>query len=134
MPLLDWGDYDNDGALDLLASGAKYVGEPFNNSDPATIIYRNDGNDQFTIVDTTITGTENGTALWGDYNNDGNLDVLVCGRFEIEFGYSAAAEIWEKDSSGSFTRTVVLDSLDYPNAAWPDINNDGYLDIFSLRR
>ncbi|MBT8387193.1 MAG: VCBS repeat-containing protein, partial [Ignavibacteria bacterium] len=127
---LDWGDYDNDGDLDLLASGQKYIGAQFNNSDPRTTVYRNDGNDQFTIVDTSITGTESGTALWGDYNNDGNLDVLISGRVEINIGYSAVTEIWEKDSTGTFYKSVILDSLDYPNASWADINNDGFLDIF----
>ena len=127
---LDWGDYDNDGDLDLLASGQKYIGAQFNNSDPRTTIYRNDGNDQFTIVDTSITGTESGTALWGDYNNDGNLDVLISGRVEINIGYSAVTEIWEKDSTGTFYKSIILDSLDYPNASWADINNDGFLDIF----
>jgi hypothetical protein len=129
---IDWGDYDNDGDLDLLTSGSKFVGNTanFNNSDPATIIYRNDGNNQFTIVDTSITGTESGTALWGDYNNDGSLDILISGRVEINIGYSAVAEIWEKDSTGTFYKSTILDSLDYPNASWADINNDGFLDIF----
>lgn len=127
---LDWGDFDSDGDLDLLASGSRYIGEPFTNSDPFTFIYRNEGSGQFTLTDSAITGVESGTAIWGDYNNDGHLDVLVCGRVETTFGYSAVAEIWEKDSTGAFYRTVVLDSLDYPNAAWADINNDGFLDIF----
>ncbi len=127
---LDWGDYDNDGDLDLLASGEKYIGAPFNNSDPRTTIYRNDGNDQFTIVDTSITGTESGTALWGDYNNDGNLDVLIAGRVKVDYDYIGVTEIWERDSIGAFFKSIILDSLDYPNASWADINNDGFLDIF----
>ena len=127
---LDWGDYDNDGDLDLLASGEKYIGAPFNNSDPRTTIYRNDGNDQFTIVDTSITGTESGTALWGDYNNDGNLDVLIAGRVRVDYDYIGVTEIWERDSTGAFFKSIILDSLDYPNASWADINNDGFLDIF----
>jgi len=127
---LDWGDYDNDGDLDLLASGEKYIGAPFNNSDPRTTIYRNDGNDQFTIVDTSITGTESGTALWGDYNNDGNLDVLIAGRVKIDYNYVGVTEIWERDGTGAFFKSIILDSLDYPNASWADINNDGFLDIF----
>ncbi|MBT8378789.1 MAG: T9SS type A sorting domain-containing protein [Ignavibacteria bacterium] len=129
---IDWGDYDNDGDLDILTSGSKFVGDTanFNNSDPATIIYRNDGNDQFTLVDSSITGTESGTALWGDYNNDSSLDILISGRVEINIGYSAVTEIWEKDSAGTFYKSIILDSLDYPNASWADINNDGFLDIF----
>ena len=127
---LDWGDYDNDGDLDLLASGEKYIGAPFNNSDPRTTVYRNDGNDQFTIVDTSITGTESGTALWGDYNNDGNLDVLIAGRVKVDYDYKGVTEIWERDSTGAFFKSIILDSLDYPNASWADINNDGFLDIF----
>ncbi|MEL6823719.1 MAG: VCBS repeat-containing protein, partial [Calditrichota bacterium] len=123
---LDWGDFDNDGDLDLLASGARFVGQPFNNSDPATIIYENDGSGNFTIYSSSLTGVESGTALWGDYNNDNLLDILICGRLESDL---AAAEIWQQDN-GVFSKVIDFESLDYPNASWADINNDGWLDIF----
>jgi len=123
---LDWGDFDNDGDLDLLASGARFVGQPFNNSDPSTIVYENDGSGNFTIYSSSITGVESGTALWGDYNNDNLLDVLICGRLESDL---AAAEIWQQNN-GVFTKAADLESLDYPNASWADVNNDGWLDIF----
>lgn len=61
-----WGDMDNDGDLDVILTNE-------NNSQ----LFRNDGNDTFTLV-TTFTGRTRGSAL-GDYNNDGNLDFYKTG-------------------------------------------------------
>src|SRR5690242_3662518 len=69
-----WGDYDNNGFLDLLAyngmDGIAYT--PF--------LYRNNGDGTFTKVNTsplTSTLLESHSACWGDYDNDGNLDLFV---------------------------------------------------------
>jgi hypothetical protein len=64
-----WGDYDNDGDLDVVVTG---VAGP-------TRIFRNDGG---TFVDTGAglpsLGSP-GTAIWGDSDGDGRLDVLLLG-------------------------------------------------------
>jgi len=65
-----WGDYDNDGYADL------FVGQT-----GKRMLYHNTGDGRFTrIADggplvTDVTHVEGG--LWGDYDNDGWLDVLV---------------------------------------------------------
>ncbi len=71
-----WGDYDNDGDLDLFVANIQQ-----NPTKPA--LYRNEGNGQFV----TTTQTELGDILdnipapqggyWGDYDNDGDLDLYV---------------------------------------------------------
>ena len=67
-----WGDYDNDGNLDLVLNGE-------NGSDEAqTLLYRNEGG-TFTTVDAMIEGTTYGALAWGDYDDDGDLDLIVAG-------------------------------------------------------
>ncbi len=69
-----WGDYDADGDLDILFSGRSN-----NIFSPRCGIYRNDGGDVFTLQN--LPGTSvGGDATWIDYDNDGDLDIALCGR------------------------------------------------------
>ncbi len=66
-----WGDYDNDGDLDILSAGSSA-------SSLDTRVYRNDGG-TFTDIGAGFAGLGASSAAWGDYDNDGDLDVLVAG-------------------------------------------------------
>jgi uncharacterized repeat protein (TIGR01451 family) len=73
----DWGDYDNDGYLDLFVQTAGYV--PHNAPD---LLYHNNGDGTFTnLADGAgIGGTLHGFgwgAIWADYDNDGFLDMFT---------------------------------------------------------
>ena len=77
---IDFGDYDNDGDPDLIFSG--HTGWWFGNpSEPydKTEFYRNDGNDTFTFEDFGITAYGFGNQEWGDYDNDGRIDLAING-------------------------------------------------------
>jgi hypothetical protein len=78
---LDWGDADNDGDLDLLVTG--YAG-----GKPLTLLYRNGGAPgvlpavpagTLSSVGTNLPNYGAGAVAWGDYDHDGDLDVLLCG-------------------------------------------------------
>ena len=64
-----WGDYDNDGDLDLIMSGTT------DGTTGQTKLYRNDAG-IFVAVATTLPGIHRGSIQWGDYDNDGLLDLL----------------------------------------------------------
>jgi len=68
-----WADYDNDGFLDLLVVNGRMG---FN----ANFLYRNNGDGTFLRVTNVAPSSDLGTwhgAAWGDYDNDGFLDLFV---------------------------------------------------------
>lgn len=73
-----WGDYDNDGFLDLfLPRTAVEAGSDNNDS-----LWRNNGDGTFTRIEAGSLGNDgidSYGAAWGDYDNDGFLDLVVAG-------------------------------------------------------
>ncbi len=85
---LNWGDYDNDGDLDLVMSGNSTISGDVG-TDPITRVYRNTGSGSFMKDDSLfILGAGTSTVLWGDYNSDGDLDLLVAGTSVSEDDFS----------------------------------------------
>jgi hypothetical protein len=73
---IEWGDYDNDGDLDLLLTGTTgFVVTP---TPPETKLYENTLAG-FVEVPTDLPNVEYGEARWGDYDADGDLDILIAG-------------------------------------------------------
>src|SRR5690606_13560699 len=71
-----WGDYDNDGHLDLFV--ATYEGEPGAQT-PLNLLYHNDGSGHFTQVLTkdSLLNAADHSVEFVDYNADGALDLAV---------------------------------------------------------
>ncbi len=67
-----WGDYDNDGDLDFVLSGATDSGR-------ISEVYRND-NGLFSPALAGLIAVSKGHASWGDYDNDGDLDLILTGQ------------------------------------------------------
>ncbi len=121
-----WGDYDNDGFLDILLTGSD------DNSKYAKI-YRNNGSGNF-IEQTSISleGVRFGSVAWGDYNNDGFLDILLTGN--TWYSNTNVSKIYKNNGNGTFTEQTVNQGISLPgvsrsSVAWGDFNNDGFLDI-----
>ena len=112
-----WGDYDNDGDLDILLNASKN-----SYGDHVSKIYRNDGNDVFTDIHANLVEVSSGSLAWGDYDNDGDLDIVLTGFTEFK--------IYRNDGSDTFTDiNAELISWGAGSVAWGDYDNDGDLDI-----
>jgi len=118
-----WGDYDNDGDLDVLVSGTSDT-----RSDNLTTFYRNDGSDSFTSITVGVEHLSSNRIAWGDYDNDGDLDILL-----TSISYSYHTHVYRNDGDDTFTLiNAGLPQLNYSSAAWGDYDNDGDMDIVLL--
>jgi hypothetical protein len=125
MGTVAWGDYDNDGDLDLFVYGNH---ESSDDGEPIGILYRNDGNDTFNDSEIFVENARRGDVSLGDYNNDGYLDVLVC-------GYNLSANIFTSilmnNRNNTFTNiNTGIPGYSYGDLCWGDYDSDGDLDIF----
>lgn len=114
-----WIDYDNDGDADLYAT----------NEDAApNRLYQNQGDGTFQSV-VEIIATDMGatmSATWGDYNNDGYMDVFLC-------NYDSDNRLYKNGPDGFIEVTETILSSDGGfsfSANWGDVDNDGDLDLF----
>ena len=118
-----WGDYDNDGDLDILIAG-NAGGSDF------TRIYRNSGGatPTFTDIMAGLPAVANGEVAWGDYDSDGDLDIVIAGSGEL----GPVTEIYRNTGGPNpfFIDTLSgLPGTVYSAVAWGDYDNDGDLDL-----
>lgn len=108
-----WGDYDQDGDMDLLLTGNSETGDIIR-------LYRNDG-DTFTEIDPGIPPVRQGAVCWVDVDNDGDLDIFITGNWMARIYYNKDGEFTAGSQDfGLFSNSSV---------AWGDFDNDGDLDL-----
>ncbi len=120
-----WGDYDNDGDLDL------YVGNESSSAlDAPSQLFRNDGDGTFTDV-AAEAGVLNDryakAVIWGDYDSDRWLDLYVSNN-------EGANRLYRNNGDGTFIDVaeqlgVVEPTISFPAWFW-DVDNDGVLDLY----
>ncbi|GJQ62945.1 MAG: hypothetical protein SCALA702_19980 [Melioribacteraceae bacterium] len=121
-----WGDVDNDGDLDCFIAGN------------TSLYYRNDGDDIFTpILDATLkpeNDIRGWSAAFGDYNNDGFLDVVITHPAGFISFPATPSFLLKGNGDGRFTRvddfefSTILAPYTVPT--WYDFDLDGDLDLF----
>ena len=118
-----WGDYDNDGDIDLFVT---------NNIGYGNFLYRNEGNGVFVSIlsDPIVNyiGYSHGAA-WADYDNDGYLDMFIADFFSTRFN-----KLYHNNGDGTFREVLssplVTDASFSVSAVWGDYDNDRDQDLF----
>jgi len=129
-----WADYDNDGDLDLFLT-------PFSgDNDGNCKLYRNDGGTFTNIapgtnLDSAYTNSRG--SCWGDYDNDGDQDLLVGRNGSVQKLFrndgDSFVEVGEETGAG----VPPGGEGAYPGyrcATFVDYDNDGFLDIYLMER
>ncbi len=116
-------DANNDGNIDVLLTGfsGSYA--------PETKLYLNNGAAVFTESTTILADVYFSTSSAADYDNDGDMDVLISG---FNSAYVPSTILYNNDGTGNFTENtaVTLRQLYWGTSNFVDYDNDGDLDIF----
>ncbi|MEP7147226.1 MAG: CRTAC1 family protein [bacterium] len=119
-----WGDYNNDGLLDLFITNSEGINHK-------NYLYRNTGAGNFTRIDTGIAVNELGTSRgmnWVDIDNDRDLDIFVCRES------NANEYLYRNNGNGYFTKVtgtpLTTNGGESWSGSWGDYDNDGDLDVF----
>lgn len=120
-----WGDYDNDGDLDL------YIGNEHGNSCVApSQLFRNNGDETFTDVALAAGVTNDRFAKgvsWGDYDQDRLPDLYVSNLGQEN-------RLYHNNGDGTFTDVAKTSNVARPLFSFPtwfwDYDNDGMLDLY----
>jgi enediyne biosynthesis protein E4 len=123
-----WGDYDNDRFPDVFLARGDFGAS--GTSFPSFLLHNNRDN-TFSQVQqapfTTDTGLANSGA-WGDYDNDGWLDLFV------SEGNDTVNRLYHNNGDGTFSRVlagpIASDVGRCRGCAWGDYDRDGFLDLF----
>lgn len=119
---LAWGDVDNDGDLDLLVQGL----DALNNT--IATLYVNDGGTLTADLGTSLTGLRAGSVDWGDFDRDGDLDLIRTG---VDAASISTTIYSVNDPPGTLTENGAhgLPGVYLSDIAAGDFNRDGNLDL-----
>jgi hypothetical protein len=136
--ILGIADYNKDGYIDFAYAG-------YNSTDGRIFkLYKNNNGTGFVDVTndafantTAPTGIYTGSIVWGDIDNDGDLDLLKQGRTYTSLAYPtssgqrvASTQLYKNNGDGTFTlATSPSVAVCYGQVLFTDLDNDGDLDV-----
>ena len=145
-----WGDYDNDGDMDLIVSNLPSSG---GTKIPPTTLFKNllietgSANFRNATVESNLfranvkedreiggIGNTGAGVAWADYDNDGDLDLYwKCADYDIDNalfrnnGGGTFTDVTEEAGAGIINLVAEAGSQGSPN--WTDVNQDGWIDL-----
>ena len=129
------GDYTNNGFPDIYILRGAWMDEL---GEIPNSLLRNNGDGTFTDVTSKagVTGAyPTQTAAWGDFNNNGLLDLIV--GYETTGSKTYPAQLFMNNGDGTFTDVAGETGLNFTGfvkaVIWGDYNNNGLLDLYVSR-
>ena len=123
-------DYDNDGFVDLLVLRGAWLSAPHPNS-----LLRNNGDGTFSDVTEEaglLVSAPTQTAAWGDFDNDGWVDLYIGNESTGSAAYPC--QLFRNNRDGTFTDVAAESGVDVvgfvKGVVWGDYDNDGRLDLY----
>lgn len=120
-----WADFDNDGLIDVFIANQH-----------ETFLFRNEGDGNFTKLASDPTTpvsfvSDHQGAAWGDYNNDGYVDLFLASYQLSEESHNS---LFTNNGDGTFTaapETDIVTTKGYSqDPSWIDYDQNGTLDLF----
>ncbi len=126
-------DYNNDGFADVFVLRGAWLGKEGNH--PNSLL-KNNGDGTFedvTIAAGLLSYHPTQTAAWGDFNNDGWIDLFI-GNESVKNNIHPC-ELFVNNQDGTFTDVAPILGLDkiagyIKGVVWGDVNNDGLPDLY----
>ncbi|PKP48887.1 MAG: hypothetical protein CVT92_15680 [Bacteroidetes bacterium HGW-Bacteroidetes-1] len=117
---MDVADFNRDGFEDVLLSGAGP------NNKTVSGIYLQQANGSFQRMNQNIPALIDGSVQFGDFDKDGDLDVLISGN---DASGSLQTIVLRNDNGKLTDINAKLPGVRFGKASWGDINNNGLLDV-----
>lgn len=137
-----WGDFDNDGLLDLFAGN--FAHRDSRGNQPQSRFLKNLGSDKgYTFEDRGTSGVfyqeSYASPTVGDFDNDGNLDLFFTTVYgTASFGKKNNAVLYKNLTGFNFSDVTSASQLgNLPptyQAAWADYDRDGDLDLITANK
>jgi len=125
----EWSDIDMDGDLDLYIAKCRIgVNDPTDPRRVNMLFINENGTFREAANERGVdSGAQSWTGNFGDYDNDGDMDLFVA-------NHGAPWALYQNDGSGNFNEVNILPSgesliSEVYQSAFSDLNNDSYLDI-----
>ncbi|MGL1889823.1 MAG: FG-GAP-like repeat-containing protein [Reichenbachiella sp.] len=113
-------DANNDGVLEVLFTGLNDEG------DASSLIYSIDKDWTIALYSDAAEGYAFNGSAFGDYNEDGFLDLALTGFTQ---GSPTSSDLFTNNGTSYTTVTAFLQDLSSAEIAFADLDNDGLLDI-----
>jgi gliding motility-associated-like protein len=114
------GDYNQDGYVDFVVTGMDQSGTLVSK------IFKNNGNGTFTDINAGLEGVNQSSSKWGDSDNDGDLDLILCG-FADE---GRQTILYENQGSDNFAEVItIIEDIAQGELNFVDFDQDMNLDV-----
>lgn len=110
-----FGDFENDGDIDLLIDGIDSTNEAF------TLVYENNGNIFTERADSLPPSGEPGAVDWADIDGDNDLDIAISGTY-----------LMRNDGNGNYTDISPWPLMLGIPEVFADYDHDGDMDLFVM--